>query len=868
VNSATISSVSPSSGPPGTQVTITGSGFGSLQGGGQVWLGTAYGFVQSWSGTQIVAVVGSGSTFGNAQALAQQRNLAARTKAERQARMGRLGGALPSRSRAQAAPPAASGSGSGNVQVLQNGVWSNPAPFSVNILQITGVSPVSASPGMAVTITGTGLGALQGSGSVWLGSMAGQVQSWSDTQVVAAAAPGSLTGIVRIQQNGAWSNALTFTMPGNTTILVPNLLNLVVGDTATVQASNLSGQPLTGLTWTSSDPTVVSLTTDNPPLLTALAAGHVTIVAGTASVDVTVAAGALPLGTVLWSNPGDGSGVDSIVPAVPSPTGVADVFAFQNDLTVQAITSDGKTAWTADLSKAYGWGWNVLPDFQGGLVAMESRGGQYLDSIVKLDGMTGQPSVVYTAPNADSSLIDLVAHPDGTVFALTGQAVIGIDASTGGQKFSVPLPVPINNSNDCFGSMIIAGDGYAYLPFGWMSDPGPGYISNHLRVLRVNSAGAFDVIPILDWTGTFTEICGMEIRMITNADTGTLVTWNQNTQQPSFGMAITTGTSASVIGGPVIPNQASSIDPILQAQDGSFVGTVDVGPSYPLQNYMIAFDASGGLRWSVAGDYQPQIATADGGIIATDDNGSPFTFGGDGNATGQMAVLLTQSWTRHLYQYGSVDQVTGTLIDEAASFEPLANGDYSPESAGIPIDSITNNLVTKILPPAMWGKFEKSNCSVVFGNPQGIPNYSLQTVRKKQDMTNFYDVGNDGVGSLTLQDVTAGQIGNAETITRYLANNNAVTVNLGYSKQTAVVFQQNVLAQPHVEFIVAHELLLHAYAGVTDDAVFSTTFYTAKGLWRPDGSTATTNITTWMGTDCTCTPGKPGTTCPANTAKW
>ena len=34
-------------------------------------------------------------------------------------------------------------------------------------------------------------------------------------------------------------------------------------------------------------------------------------------------------------------------------------------------------------------------------------------------------------------------------------------------------------------------------------------------------------------------------------------------------------------------------------------------------------------------------------------------------------------------------------------------------------------------------------------------------------------------------------------------------------------------------------------------------------------STATVNISTWMSTDCTCTPGNPASpTCQANTAKW
>ena len=68
---------------------------------------------------------------------------------------------------------------------------------------------------------------------------------------------------------------------GTTLTLVPSMLNMVVGDTHTIQALGSGGQPVTGLTWTSSDPTVVSLSSDDPPMLTALAAGHVTIAAGT-----------------------------------------------------------------------------------------------------------------------------------------------------------------------------------------------------------------------------------------------------------------------------------------------------------------------------------------------------------------------------------------------------------------------------------------------------------------------------------------------------------------------------------------------------------------------------------------------------------
>ena len=257
VNTATILTVTPASGVPGTQVTIAGSSFGAAQGSGQVWLGTAIAVVQTWSDTQIVAQV-------------------------------------------------ASGSASGNALVLQNGVMSNPVPFAVNTLQLTTVSPNSGAAGTSVTSPGR-LRVLPGKRVAWLGSTAGQVVIWSDTQVVATVASAAVTGIARIQQSGAWSNALGFRSApaANGMTLMPSLLNMVVGDTHTIQALSAAGQSVTGLIWTSSDPAVVSLSADDPPILTALAAGHVTITAGTASADVTVSAGELPWRSACpWSNPG------------------------------------------------------------------------------------------------------------------------------------------------------------------------------------------------------------------------------------------------------------------------------------------------------------------------------------------------------------------------------------------------------------------------------------------------------------------------------------------------------------------------------------------------------------------------------------
>src|SRR5205814_5775868 len=106
----------------------------------------------------------------------------------------------------------ASGSKSGVAQVLQGGVWSNTVSLTVSTPNITSVTPTTAIAGTQITITGTGFGASQGSGSAWLGSTYGVVVSWSDTQIVANVATGSKTGVAQALQGGVWSNTVKLTV--------------------------------------------------------------------------------------------------------------------------------------------------------------------------------------------------------------------------------------------------------------------------------------------------------------------------------------------------------------------------------------------------------------------------------------------------------------------------------------------------------------------------------------------------------------------------------------------------------------------------------------------------------------------------------
>ncbi len=628
----TITGVDPPKAGPGDTVTISGSNFGDSQGSGQVWLGTAAAAtVKSWNNTQIVATVAA-----NAQ--------------------------------------------SGNAQVLQNGVMSNQWPLTVNTPQIASLSTASAAAGTSVTFTGLGFGA---AGSATLGSMAGLVQSWNDNTVVAQVASGSVSGIARIQRSdGLWSNALGFTVPaaggggaGMATALMPSLLNMSVGDTRTLQALGVDGKAVTGQMWSTSDATVVSLSTDDPPLLTALAPGHVTIKAGSASADVTVWAGVLPVGTTIWSNPGNGSGVQSIVPAVPSPNGVADVFAFQQDGTVQAITADGTTAWTASVSPSPNIFYPTLPDFQGGLVV---AGGE---KIWKLDGITGQAYPAYSCGELVGCGEQWAVHTDGTIFTVVTTStndmyVVGIDPTSGAEKFRVAPAVPGNSSNSHFLGVMIAGDGYFYAPYEY--DVGDYPPTAYFRVLRVGSDGSSADSGIYSWAADESDAETITwFSMITNADQGILISFETAEEGMVFNdwMATTgaAGTNRSQVSEP--------LSPMLQAQDGSFVGSDDNGN-------MVAFDASGNFLWVVPNE-TPAIATADGGVIGT----SGIAYDSAGKAIWQTGFQIGDpwlqgsaqpSWGAQAYSFGpggvSQDYI---WFEYASSFGVLPGGNPSGTATAV-----------------------------------------------------------------------------------------------------------------------------------------------------------------------------------------
>ena len=185
------------------------------------------------------------------------------------------------------------------------------------------------------------------------------------------------------------------------------------------------------------------------------------------------------------------------------------------------------------------------------------------------------------------------------------------------------------------------------------------------------------------------------VNLITNADTGVILSWGLDYTNVAIGpsvlmtpgLATTNGTGVSLANGPVVPGQLSQVVPVLQVEDGSFVGSVSVpGAGGNLATNMVAFDASGNVRWMVPNE-TPQIATADGGVIGT----SGTTYDKDGNATGQGSLGQSESpgWlesilgTVYSAQSGAATQIAGPKTNYAATFAALVGGNASGSPTAI-----------------------------------------------------------------------------------------------------------------------------------------------------------------------------------------
>lgn len=322
-----IANLSPSSGPIGTSVTVTGTSFGASQGNSTITFHGTSATPSSWSDTSITV-------------------------------------------------PVPSGTSTGNVVVTVNGVPSNSASFTVTSY-ITSLSPSSGPVATSVTISGTSFGVSQGANTVTFNGTSAVATSWSDTSIVAPVPNGATTGNVVIV-SGTASNGVNFTV----TTIAPTLQSIAVTPgTASIAAGNTQAFTATGTysdnstqnltptaTWISSDSTVAAV--DATGTANTFGNGQVTVQANVATVSgaatLTVTPGQLdavitpaytPLGGFQQSSPNQkaiavgSDGFSRFVTGDTSPNGQEVVYV--HCLDQDCVTSNTATIVTGYETLAY-----------------------------------------------------------------------------------------------------------------------------------------------------------------------------------------------------------------------------------------------------------------------------------------------------------------------------------------------------------------------------------------------------------------------------------------------------------------------------------------------------------------------------------
>jgi hypothetical protein len=167
--------------------------------------------------------------------------------------------------------------------------------------------------------------------------------------------------------------------------VTPANANVLIGGTQQFTAVDDLGRPRPDATWTVSDATIATISTDTSPILTGVAAGQVTLTASfgsmTAQSQVTVLAGsALPIGTALWTAPAaPGYTTHQLLQAQPTANGTPALLSVEfaaaggPTILIRGFTADGQQTWQTSPSVYEMQGFKVTPDNTGGAVHLWCR---------------------------------------------------------------------------------------------------------------------------------------------------------------------------------------------------------------------------------------------------------------------------------------------------------------------------------------------------------------------------------------------------------------------------------------------------------------------------------------------------------------
>jgi hypothetical protein len=450
-NGPDVSGLSPSSGPVGTSVTISGINFGATQGSSTVSFNGTLATPTSWSNTAIMVAVPTGATTGPITVTTAAGTspgvvftvFVPPTINALSPVAGPVGGSVTilgnsfgatqgngtvSFNGTLATPsswnntaivvPVPVGATTGNVVVTANGLTGNGVLYTVTdgvTPSITGLSRNSGPIGASVTITGTGFAPVQGSSVVNFNGTTAAPTSWSDTQIVVPVPLFATSGNIVVLVGGLASNGVPFTVlpTPSITSLTPN--SGTVGSSIVIAGTNFGDTPGT------------STVTFNGTTATATAWSA-------SSITATVPAGSTTGNVVVTVNGVGSSGVNFTVLTPPSITSLTPNSGAVGSSIVVAGTNFGATQGTSTVkfngTTATATAWSASS-----ITATVPAGATTGNVTVTVGGIASN-GVTFTVVSAPSiSSLSATSGPVGAVITITGTS-FGATQGNGGVTFN------------------------------------------------------------------------------------------------------------------------------------------------------------------------------------------------------------------------------------------------------------------------------------------------------------------------------------------------------------------------------------------------------------------------------------------------
>ncbi len=523
---------------------------------------------------------------------------------------------------------------------------------------ITAPSDGTVSSTATIAVTGTVSDSLSGVSSVSCNGSAAVVNSGTFScnislnvgvnlvKVRAADVAGNVAGL-----NFHLSLAGALPAPQSLQIQPANA-NMVVGETMQFAAVDEKGLARPDATWTISDPTLGTISSDSSPQLTAIAIGTVTLTASvqgaTAQAKANIGTSLTP-GTVRWSVPaGSGLTPRQVVQAIPSQGNTPDLYAVEEDASdnavVTALSVDGSQMWQSHVATFPAI--QTVPDAFGGVLVVSEAFSNvnfqlsFSAAVVDLDATTGEPIWSYNSPSVLQGMSSPAIGQDGTVFFVestfpdpngnNSASVVALSGSTGAPLFRVPLPSGSSESFDSQGNPKVQTFSPSWNDAPMIDSSGKFSIAvvvengvNSNGVLTVSSTlTLFQVTP--DGTPSLTLIRTSNVNafnltptwgVIPDGEAGQLVAWDDESLQPALAYVTRIGPSG----------QSDYAFPSLRGEAGIYPMVLGDNTTAYLSDgrTLQAFDVnSGQVGWTYVvpdSDFiSPAVAAAGGGLVATD----------------------------------------------------------------------------------------------------------------------------------------------------------------------------------------------------------------------------------------------------------